>query len=160
MLDSRYPSVGTPDESTNFYVRLKNLLQPSKAFDNCNVNVVAYANEHLYVLGETNFMYRLDPKDLTVIQKVNVSEYIPSVRSTIAKPHVENDGTWFTIGSNFKKKTYEFIKYYNKEKPNLTIKTKLMNACENGEVSILLHFTLEVDQKKLLFSFYNWANRL
>lgn len=136
LISRPYPSVGTPDKSTNFYKRLKNLLKPSEVFDNCNVNVIPYANEHLYALGETNFMYRLNPKDLSVIQKVNVSDYIPSVRSTIAKPHIENDGTWFTIGSNFKEKSYEFIKYYNKEKTNLTIKASLNNSCENGEVGL------------------------
>lgn len=88
----------------------------------------------MYALGETNFMYRIDPRDLSIIQRINIADYIPALRNTIAKPHIEKDGTWFTIGTNSKTQSFEFIKYYNKEKTNLTLKTKLNNLCENGEV--------------------------
>lgn len=132
-----YSSVGTPDTSSNVYTRIKHLFKSSKTCDNVNLNIVPYANDHLYALSESNFMYRLDPKDLKIVQKVNVTNYLPMLRSTIANPHIENNGTWFTIGINSREKSYEFIKYYNKEKDNMAVKV-LNNLCENGEVCFKL----------------------
>ena len=56
--------------STSVFNRLKHLLSHSKSSDNTNLNILPYANDHLYALGESNFMYRLDPRDLKIIQKV------------------------------------------------------------------------------------------
>lgn len=128
-----YSSIGTPDTSSSIFTRLKHLFTPSKSSDNTNLNILPYANDHLYALSESNYMYRLDPFDLKVIQKVNVTDYLPTIRSTIANPHIEPDGTWYTIGINAKERSYEFIKYFNKEKRNLNVKV-LNNLCENGEV--------------------------
>ena len=62
-----------------------------------------------------------------------MTDYLPQIRSTCALPHIEPDGTWYTIGVNARARSYEFVKYFNKEKTNLTLKV-LNNLCENGEV--------------------------
>ena len=89
-------------------------------------------------MTETNYIHRIDPLDLKIIEKINITDYIPSARTSIGHPHVERDGTWYTVGINSKNNCYEFIKYYTKEKPSLDTKTtKINNICENGEVCII-----------------------
>ena len=51
-----------------------------------------------YALTESNLMNRLDPKDLSIIECINVAEHTPTATTTIAHAHFENDGSWITMG--------------------------------------------------------------
>lgn len=127
-----YPVFGTADVCSNVFGRLKSMYVRSDLLDNVNVNVVPYADQHLYALTETNLMCRLDPNDLSVLEKINITDAIPSARSTIAHPHVDRDGSWITMGMNLSDKKaprYEFIRYRG-GKEALTAE----NATKNAEL--------------------------
>ena len=81
-------------------VTLEILRGKSDMTDNCNVNV-AYFGDQLYALTETNFIRRIDPKDLkTVGPKTNVKDYVVVNHST-AHPHTLPDGSLLNLGNNF-----------------------------------------------------------
>lgn len=92
-----YPVFGTSDVCSNIYGRFQAFYYGSK-MDNTNVNVVPYGNEHLYALTETNMICKLDPKNLDILKTISVAKYIPSATTTIAHPHVLEDGGWIIMG--------------------------------------------------------------
>ena len=86
----------------------------------------------MYALSENNYLCRLNAKNLTIIDTINIVDFIPSVSTNIAHPHIDNSGTWITMGiNNLNKKNacYEFIKYDGTGRAN-----RLNNLCENGEI--------------------------
>ena len=68
--------------------------------DNCNINI-AYFGDQLYAMTETNFIRRIDPKDLKSIgQKTNLKDYVV-VNHATAHPHILPDGSAINLGSRF-----------------------------------------------------------
>jgi carotenoid cleavage dioxygenase-like enzyme len=114
--DCLFPNFGTSDLGSNIFERFKTTFNPPETVDNVNVNVVPFGKEQLYALTETNYVCRLNPDNLKIINTGNVTDAIPKARTTIAHPHVERDGSWITMGMNPKGKVahYEFFRFQNK----------------------------------------------
>ena len=94
-----FPAFGTSEASLNIYQRVKKFLKPSGIQDNVNVNILPYSKSQLYAMTESNYMVRLQPNDLKILETPNIKKYIPSARSTIAHPHIDpKDGSWITLG--------------------------------------------------------------
>jgi carotenoid cleavage dioxygenase-like enzyme len=112
-----YPMFGTPDYNNNIFKRFKSFLKPDTN-DNVNVNVVPYSKEQLFALTETNMFCQLDPSDLSILDTKNISTKFSSLKSIIAHPHVERDGTWINMGlsMNGRQPCYEFIRLKGGEK--------------------------------------------
>ena len=73
----------------------------------------------------------MDPKTLDILKTIKVTSYIPEASTTIAHPHVENDGSWIICGMSTSGKTqhYSFMRYRGgKEAVDST------NICEQAEV--------------------------
>lgn len=90
-----YPNFGVNEEQSgfwNFLPRLWRFYKQAETNDNVNVNLVAYGNKQLYALSETNRFCRIDPKTLNIISTSDIKDYISSIMTTIAHPHVERDG--------------------------------------------------------------------
>jgi len=122
---------GTPDMHSSLFGRLKTLYNStSDNMDNTNVNIVPFAQSQMYALTETNYLLQIDPKNLDIIKKLSVTDYIPTSNSIIAHPHVEQDGSWIDMGQNVKKPGYDFVKYDGKglKDPSLN------NILENGKL--------------------------
>lgn len=109
------PNFGSVDLSSNIFGRFKTFFNPPETADNVNVNVAPFANDNLYAMTESHLFCKLDPKDLKIVDTVNISKHLPSLRSTIAHPHIERDGTWITMGLNPNRKdkipNYQFIRF-------------------------------------------------
>ena len=85
----------------------------------------------MYALTETSRICKLDPKNLQILKTIHVTSYIPEATTTIAHPHVENDGSWIICGMNFKGKNqyYTLLRYRGgKEAVDST------NICEQADV--------------------------
>ncbi len=90
-----YPNFGTDEELKgfwNFLPRLIKFARQPETNDNVNVNLASYANEQLYALSETNRFCRINPHTLEIIETSNIKDYVSSIMTTIAHPHVEKDG--------------------------------------------------------------------
>lgn len=102
-----YPSFGTAATESNIFERVSNLIKTKDHRDNTNVNVVPYSKDHLYAMTEITRISRLDPSDLSIMNTVNMANILPDLKSMIAHPHVETDGSWINCGtSNIKGKMY------------------------------------------------------
>ncbi len=75
-----------------FLCRLIKFISQPETNDNVNVNLAPYANEQLYALTETNRFCRIDPKDLKIINTINIKDHCSTIMTTIAHPHIEKDG--------------------------------------------------------------------
>lgn len=128
-----FPNFGTVDKGSNIFKRFKNFFFPPETSDNVNVNIMPYAQDQLYALTETHLMCKLDPNGLNIKHTVNIKDHLPSVRSSIAHPHIERDGTWITMGVNPKGKNklahYEFIRFKGGN-----IGRQSEHLCQNGEI--------------------------
>ena len=126
-----YPVFGTADLASNIFGRLKTIFKIPDTFDNVNVNIQPFTQNHLYAMTETNLICRVNPKDLSIISTTNITDYIPSVTTSIAHPHIEPDGSWLVVGINIKRSPahYDFIKYDASVKP-----VTITNICESGEI--------------------------
>lgn len=124
---------GTVDICSTFFSRVKTLFYPPDTFDNVNISLVPYSNQAIYALTETNFLVCIDPKDLTIINRINLTDHIPTATTTNSHPHVDEDGSWLIAGINvsnrLKRPKYEFIKYESTQE-----ESKLNNICKNGKV--------------------------
>jgi carotenoid cleavage dioxygenase-like enzyme len=122
---------GTPDLCSTLFGRLKMVYYGSHdGMDNNNVNIVPFANRQLYALTEANYIVRVDPKNLNVLGKFNVTDKIPTSKSTIAHPHVLPDGSWIEMGSNSSMPGYDFVKYDG----NGLKDANLENILDNGKL--------------------------
>jgi beta-carotene 15,15'-monooxygenase len=70
----------------------------------------------MYALTEINFIIRVDPKDLSVLNRINLTSHVPTATTNNAHPHIDNvDGSWLSVAINFKNRLkrprYEFIRY-------------------------------------------------
>ncbi len=90
-----YPNFGIDEELKgfwNFIPRLIKFVRQPETNDNVNVNLATYANEQLYALSETNRFCRIDPINLEILETSNIKDYVSSIMTTIAHPHIEKDG--------------------------------------------------------------------
>ncbi|CAF0901215.1 unnamed protein product [Brachionus calyciflorus] len=128
-----FPNFGTTDKGSNIYKRFKNFFFPPETSDNVNVNILPYAQDHLYALTETHLMCKLDPKNLSINHTVNIKEHVGSIKSTIAHPHIERDGTWITMGVNPRGENggahYEFVRFKGGDSGR-----KSKHICEQAQV--------------------------
>ena len=133
MEDKRlYPVFGTSDVCSNIFGRFKTLFTPNETLDNTNVTVFPYGPNQLYALTETGYMSKLDPNDLSVLDILKVTDVLPTASSTIAHPHIEEDGSWLIVGMNRTSKQeprYEFIRFRGGKEA-----AEANNLMENGEV--------------------------
>jgi hypothetical protein len=72
--------------------RFQAVFKNNLKIDNTNVNIVPYGNEQLYALTETNMISKVDPLNLEIQKTLNISDYSKDTDSTIAHPHIEEDG--------------------------------------------------------------------
>ena len=128
--NSLIPMFGTADPCSRLFDRFKMVFQKnSKAAvfenDNVNVNVVPFGRDQLYALTETSMVVRLDPNNLNVLSRANLFEYLKPTISTIAHPHVEEDGSWISVGMKpmGKSMAYDIMKFQAKN---------VNNACESA----------------------------
>jgi carotenoid cleavage dioxygenase-like enzyme len=123
---------GSVDICSSLFGRLKTAFVTKDTPDNVNVNIVPYANKQLYAITETNHMSQIDPKNLDVIKKIKVTDYIADITTTSAHPHVERDGSWITGGLHPKDKTYRFIRFNNSLNKNNDNSDEII--CKNGSL--------------------------
>ena len=109
--DRLYPQFGPKDLGLNIFGRLKQAFNPPDTNDNVNINVAPFADSQLYAMTEGHLICQIDPKDLKVKNTFKLNEYFNDVVTSIAHPHVEQDGSWITPYVNGKKFQYEFVKY-------------------------------------------------
>lgn len=132
--DSRlYQVFGTADMDSSFFGRVKTLFVPPETFDNVNISVMQYSNKALYALTETNFLLLLNPKDLSILNRIDLTAHIPSATTTNSHPHIDEDGSWIIASLNVQKRLsrprYEFIKYEAAKNEE-----ELNNLCLSGKV--------------------------
>jgi beta,beta-carotene 9',10'-dioxygenase len=127
-------SYGTPDLCSSLFGNLKTLYHGThEGRDNTNVNIQPFANRQMYALTETDFLNRVDPQTLEIIEKLNVKDKITTSNTIIAHPHVLPDGSWIDMGvnlSNRLKPAYDFVHYDG----NGLKDPKLSNILENGKL--------------------------
>lgn len=125
-----YPVFGTPDLCSNIFGRLKTVYKFDSTMDNVNVNVLPFGGDDLYALTETNYICKLDPTSLNILNTIDISKSIKTTSTTIAHPHIEDDGSWIIAGLSAKKAKlhYEFLRYKNQEPLNSK------NICDQSEV--------------------------
>ncbi len=86
---------GTSDPCSNLLGRFQAFYYgKTSKMDNTNVTIIPYGKS-IYALTETCYMCKFDPEDLKVIKMVNAHKYVPTATTTIAHPHVEEDGGFF-----------------------------------------------------------------
>jgi len=108
------PMFGTADLCSSVFGRFQTIFVGDIDLDNVNVNIMPYANEHLYALTESGSVCRIDPQDLRILETVSIKKHITSMATNIAHPHVEKDGSWIQMGWNMVSKAapkYEFVRY-------------------------------------------------
>jgi len=115
VISSLSSGFGDIDPCLNFLGRFQVVFSKKFTIDNTNVNVVPYGDGQLYALTESNIMSKLDPETLDVVKTIDIIDYLPYTTSTIAHPHIEQNGCiyWFYYililvlfwNSTFKKKT-------------------------------------------------------
>lgn len=124
-----YPVFGTPDAKSNIYERVKTFLDLPDSFDNFNISISPFGDHQLYALTETNYMGRIDPASLKLIETVRVTDYVRKITTTIAHPHYLDDGSWLTMGISRRgvRGFYELLRYKLSDDPN-------DNCCKNAQV--------------------------
>ena len=137
--------------------------------DNANVNVVPFANRYLFALTETSMLIKLDPKNLNVLDRNNVYKHMKPTITSIAHPHILEDGSWISIGMrpmtiNI---TYDIMSYSAKNSSNIfdnaTLIAQIPSSHKFGlsyfhsfglsqNYIIFLEQSLVLDIKKVLWS--------
>ncbi|XP_070576634.1 retinal Mueller cells isomerohydrolase-like [Ptychodera flava] len=106
---TEFGTVGHPDPCHNLFQRVSARFKTRKGSDNCNVNVMSIKDE-MYAMTESPYIWRIDPKTLESVEKLDISEFL-AVNMATAHPHYTNDGTHYNMGSTFGKVTkYNIIK--------------------------------------------------
>ncbi|XP_070533090.1 carotenoid-cleaving dioxygenase, mitochondrial-like isoform X1 [Ptychodera flava] len=106
---TEFGTVGHPDPCHNLFQRVLSRFKMRKGTDNCNVNVMSIKDE-MYAMTESPYIWRIDPKTLESVEKLDISEFL-AVNMATAHPHYTNDGTHYNMGSTFGKVTkYNIIK--------------------------------------------------
>ncbi|XP_070533065.1 beta,beta-carotene 15,15'-dioxygenase-like [Ptychodera flava] len=106
---TEFGTVGHPDPCHNIFQRVLSRFKTTTISDNCNVNVMSI-NDEMYAMTESNYLWRIDPKTLESVEKVDITEFL-AVNMLTAHPHYTNDGTHYNMGSSFGKVSkYNIIK--------------------------------------------------
>lgn len=112
-----------------------------QTLDNVNINIVPFSNQHLYALTETNFICRIDPKTLEVIDHLSVTDFIKTSKTSLAHPHVLTDGSWINMGINTSRPGYDFIKYESSENGVSIVETgKLITTLPSSHTMATSYF--------------------
>ncbi|XP_053307679.1 carotenoid-cleaving dioxygenase, mitochondrial [Spea bombifrons] len=97
---SEFGTLAMPDPCKSVFERFMSKFKLTST-DNCSVNYVQYKGDY-YVSTETNFIRRVDPKDLETLEKVDWSQFI-AVNGATAHPHYDPDGTAYNMGNSYGK---------------------------------------------------------
>jgi carotenoid cleavage dioxygenase-like enzyme len=163
------PMFGTTDPCSKFFDRFKVQFKSILENDNVNVNVLPFANNQLYALTESSMVVRLDPKNLNVLSRANLVEYIKPTITTIAHPQIEDDGSWISVGMQPKgiNMSYDVMKFQAKDVENACESLKLFAQIPSSHKFGLSYFhsiglsknyiifleqSLVVDVKKVLWN--------
>ncbi|RMZ99023.1 beta-beta-carotene 9 -10 -oxygenase-like [Brachionus plicatilis] len=137
-----YPVFGTVDKLSTLLERLELVVRWPKTLDNVNINLVPYGTEKIFALTETNVMYELNPSNLNLIKRVEIDKCLDQATTTMAHPHYLEDGSWITLGMNFKNLLphYDFIKYNYNEKEAICEKAELIARIPSSHYFGLSYF--------------------
>lgn len=85
--------------------------------------------DQLYALTETNYLCQIDPQSLEILDRIDVVESLKTATTLFAHPHVENDGSWISMGMNVKspRACYEFFRFRADA-------SQTKNLCDQAEV--------------------------
>ncbi|XP_075695865.1 carotenoid-cleaving dioxygenase, mitochondrial-like [Rhinoderma darwinii] len=97
---SEFGTVAMPDPCKSVFDRFMSKFKFTST-DNCSVSYVLYKGDY-YVSTETNFMHKVDPENLSTLEKVDWSKFI-AVNSATAHPHYDPDGTVYNMGNSYGK---------------------------------------------------------
>lgn len=122
---------GTENVNTTLFNRLKTLLNLNELteIDNVNINVLPFGKDQLYALTETSMICRIDPQTLEIINTENLTNYLKTTSSSLAHPHIDKDGSWFSVGMQItlSQGAYDFLKFeLNENSKNLYENAKLL----------------------------------
>lgn len=90
--------------------------------DNANTSIFPH-NSNLYALVETNFIIRINPKTLQTMERLSVTDYIKTSKTSSAHPHILTDGTWINMGINSNLPGFDFVIYPDSSQQIQTICT-------------------------------------
>ncbi|XP_070533137.1 beta,beta-carotene 15,15'-dioxygenase-like isoform X1 [Ptychodera flava] len=106
---TEFGTLGHPDPCHSLFQRVSARFKARKSTDNCNVNVMSIKDE-MYAMTESPFIWRIDPKTLESVEKVDITEFL-AVNMATAHPHYTKDGTHYNMGSSFGKVSkYNIVK--------------------------------------------------
>ncbi|KAM8927666.1 carotenoid-cleaving dioxygenase, mitochondrial-like [Pelodytes ibericus] len=97
---SEFGTLAMPDPCKSVFDRFMSKFKIIST-DNCSVNYVQYKGDY-YVSTETNFMRKVDPKELDTLEKVDWSQFI-AVNGATAHAHYDPDGTAYNMGNSYGK---------------------------------------------------------
>jgi carotenoid cleavage dioxygenase-like enzyme len=122
--------------------------------DNANVNVVPFANNQMYALTETSMLVKVNPKNLNVIKTENVYKKMYPTVTSIAHPHVEEDGSWISIGMRPMSLniTYDIMRYEAKNSKDVFDNPKLICQIPSSHTFGLSYFhSFALSQNYIIF---------
>ncbi|XP_043996563.1 beta,beta-carotene 9',10'-oxygenase [Gambusia affinis] len=107
---SEFGTLAMPDPCKNFFQRFLSRFEMIEPTDNASVSFVKYKGDY-YVSTETNFMHKVNPENLEMLEKVDWSKFI-AVNGATAHPHYDPDGTAYNMGNSYGSKgaLYNIIK--------------------------------------------------
>ncbi|XP_007563249.1 beta,beta-carotene 9',10'-oxygenase isoform X1 [Poecilia formosa] len=96
---SEFGTLAMPDPCKNFFQRFLSRFEMMEPTDNASVSFVKYKGDY-YVSTETNFMHKVNPENLEMLEKVDWSKFI-AVNGATAHPHYDPDGTAYNMGNSY-----------------------------------------------------------
>lgn len=96
---SEFGTLAMPDPCKNFFQRFLSRFERMEPTDNASVSFVKYKGDY-YVSTETNFMHKVNPETLEMLEKVDWSKFI-AVNGATAHPHYDPDGTTYNMGNSY-----------------------------------------------------------
>ena len=137
-----YPVFGTADACSNLFGRLKTAFHKPNSIDmdNVNVSIFPYAKKDLYALTETGYMCRIDPDTFDVKERLSISDYIKTSKTSIAHPHVLPDGSWINLGMDGSKPGYGFTLHKSSESGNICDNSQLIATVPSSHKMGLSYF--------------------
>lgn len=106
-------------------------------------NFLIKGTDKIFALTETNVMYELDPSSLDLVKRIEIDQYLEQATTTLAHPHYLEDGSWITMGMNFKNSLsphYDFFKYNFNQKEAICEKAELIARVPSSHYLGLSYF--------------------
>lgn len=87
-------------------------------------------------------MYELNPSNLDLVRRVEIDKHLEQATTTLAHPHYLEDGSWITMGMNFKNMSphYDFIKYNYSKDDSICEKAELIARVPSSHYFGLSYF--------------------